>query len=233
LLTTHSDSSSLVSRSPAALQRFAASVRLPSSPAVNRAVAAPRAWVSRQYNSAVKKSGLAKKLPLWRQELSSVESIHLLLLIFEAAGLSRATMPLSLSLTIPRIKAAGFNGFVVPLPDITTILTSRFWAPTTLWVLTSVFLPTLFAYVFNLTYANPKPKRRTNPQKELDPLTFSIVKALLAYLVYSPGAAFSFGFSVATVDTVQDHVFGGYVTMLIGAAIGVLTSLYDNLSYKS
>lgn len=205
-------------------------MRLPSSPAVTRAVAVPKAWVATQY----KKSGLAKKLPLWRQELSSVESIHLLLLIFEAAGLSRATMPWSVSIATPAIKAAHIDGYVVALPDVTTLLSTRFWGPTSLWVLTSVALPALFAYVFNLTYHNPKPStRRIKPQKELDPMMFSIVKALLAYLVYSPGASTRLFFSASTVAIVQDHVYGGYVTLLIGAGIGILTSLYDNLSYKA
>jgi hypothetical protein len=222
-----------VSRSPASLQRFAASVRLPSSPAINRAAAVPRAWVARQYTAA-RKTPLAKKLPLWRQELGSVEAIHMLLLIFEAAGLSRATMPWSLSFATPAVKAAHIPSCVVTLPDVTAIASSSFWAPTSLWAATSVLLPALFAYVFNLTYHNPKPARRAaSPQKELDPLVFSIVKGLLAYLVYSPGASLNLWFSPATVATVHNGVYGGYATLLVGAAIGVLTSLADTLSYKS
>jgi hypothetical protein len=227
------ESSALVARSPASLQRFAANVRLPSSPALNRAAAAPRAWVTRQY-SAARKTPLAKKLPLWRQELSSVECIQLLLLIFEAAGLSRATMPWTLSFATPAIKAAGIRPVVVSLPDVTALASTKFWAPTSLWVATSILLPALFGYIFNLTYHNPKSGRRAaTPQKEIDPLMFSITKALLAYLVYSPGASMNLWFSPATVATVQDAVYGGYATMLIGATIGVLTSLADNLSYKS
>jgi hypothetical protein len=231
-LTSSRDSSTLVARSPASLQRFAASVRLPSSPAINRAAAVPRAWVARQYATA-RKAPLAKKLPLWRQELSSVEAIHLLLLIFEATGLSRSTMPWSLSFATPAVKAVGLPSYPVSVPDVTAIASSRFWAPTSLWAATSVLLPALFAYVFNLTYHNPKTGRRIAPQKEIDPLVFSIVKGLLAYLVYSPGASLNLYFSAATVATVQDSVYGGYATLLIGAAIGVLTSIADTLSYKS
>jgi hypothetical protein len=228
------ESSSLVARSPASLQRFAASVRIPSSPALNRAAAAPRAWVARQVATA-RKAPLAKKLPLWRQELSSVEAIHLLLLIVEAAGLSRVTMPFSQSFATPAIKAVGLPSCTVHVPDVTAIASMRFWAPTSLWAATSVLIPALFAYVFNLTYSNPKPKsgRRITPQREIDPMVFSIVKGLLAYLVYSPGATTSLFFSADTVGTVQDSVYGGYATLLIGAAIGVLTSITDTLSYKS
>jgi hypothetical protein len=192
----------------------------------------PRAWVARQYATA-RKAPLAKKLPLIRQELSSVEAIHLLLLVFEAAGLSRATMPWSQSFATPAVRAVGLPSVAVAFPDVTTIVSAQFWAPTSLWAATSVLLPALFAYVFNLTYHNPKTGRRIAPQKEFDPLIFSIVKGLLAYLVYSPGAALNLYFSPNTVGTVQDSIYGGYATLLIGAAIGVLTSIADTLSYKS
>jgi len=228
-------STSLIPASPGSLQSLASRVRLPQSPAVSRVINQQTTWVKRQYSSAVKKSGIKKSLPILRQELSSVSTIQLLTLIFEALGIREQTFPLRW-LIVPGNERVYVKNTAIWFPNFALLGTSSFWGPTTLWALTSIVIPLVFGYVFNLTYSNPRPKtRRTAPLREIDPLTFSIVKGLLAYLVYSPGATFNFwgAYSPLSVSAVGNGVWGGYYTLLIGSGIGILTSLYDHLSFKS
>jgi hypothetical protein len=183
----------------------------------------------------VKKSGVKKSFPLLRQEFSRVETIQLLTLIFEALGVREKTFPLRWAV-IPANQVISSKQTAIWFPNFALLLSSDFWAPTLLWALTSFIIPLTFAYFFNLTYTNPKPKsRRAQPLREVDPLTFSITKGILAYLVYSPAASFTFWglFAPDTIGTVHDGIWGHYVTLLIGSGIGILTALYDHLSFKS
>jgi hypothetical protein len=210
-------------------------VRLPASPAISRTINAQTTWAKRQYSSIVKKSGVKKSFPLLRQELSRVETIQLITLIFEAIGLREKTFPLRWAV-VPGNDTIRLKQTAIWFPNFALLLSSDFWAPTTLWALTSFILPLFFGYFFNLTYANPKVNtRRTKPLREVDPLTFSIVKGILAYLVYSPAATFTFwgAFDPATIGTVHDGIWGHYVTLLIGSGVGIVTALYDHLAWKS
>jgi len=208
-------------------------VRLPTSPAISRVVNANTSWAKRQYSNAIKQSGIKKSFPLVRQNFSSLETIHTLILIFEAIGLQGKTFPLKWTV-VPGNKTVGIPQRAIYFPDFTLLVSNTFWAPTTLWLLTSVALPLLFGYFINLTYTQPRPRtRRAAPLREVDPLVASIVKGLLAYLVYSPAATFTFwgAFSPATVGTVSDGIFGHYVSLLISSGIGILTALYDITNY--
>jgi hypothetical protein len=228
-------STAVVPRTPASVQRLAQRIKLPSSPALSRAVSNQTTFIQNKYKSLVKKSNIKGRAALIRQELSSIETIQLLVLIFEAVGLRRFTLPFAAA-TIPAVNTLGTKPTQIFVPVLSTILTRTFWAPTTLWLLTSLVIPGVFAYLFNLTYTNPKPRtRRTQPLREFDPLTFSIVKALIAWVVYPAGSNFRFFglYSDKAVSVVNDHIYGGYSTILIGAGVGILTSIYDNLSFKS
>lgn len=210
-------------------------MRLPNSPAVSRAVSAQKAWVSSQYKSLSKKANLKNKIPLLRQDLGQVGIIHLLILIFEAYGLSRITLP-TVPVVTPSWDTAKVPATTFKVIDFRVLLTSAFWAPTTLWLLTSVIVPGAASWLVNLTYNNPAPRtRRTKPQREFDPLIFSIVKFLTAWVVYAHGASFRFFglYNDSTVAAVNTGVYGGFSTFLIGSAIGVITALSDNLSFKS
>jgi hypothetical protein len=162
-----------------------------------------------------------------------VDTINAIVAAVEFSGLRRAVFPLIAEETV---ELRGYGPYAYWRPNVSVLFSGVFWAPTTLWLLTSVVLPLVFAYFFNLTFTSPRPpSKRPKPLREFDPLTFSIVKALAAWLVYSPSATFRFGglYSKATVSVVQDFVYGGYFGLYVGSAIGVLTSLYDHLSYKS
>jgi hypothetical protein len=225
----------LIPASPSSLQALTKHIRIPNSPAVSRAIHAPTTWAKRQYSTAVKKSGIKKSLPIARQEWSKIETIQLLTLIFEAWGLREKTFPFHWQV-VPGYKPARIPQTGSYTPDFRLLASHSFWAPTLLWALTSFVLPSIVGYFLNLTYTNPRSKRsKTPPVREVDPLIFNITKGLLTYLVYYPGASFLFFglFDSSTAATVQDGIWGGYSTLLIGSLIGVLTSIADTLSYKS
>jgi hypothetical protein len=143
----------------------------------------------------------------------------------------------------PTNASLSLNSRPVYFPDLSILLTSGFWAPATLWSLTSVVFPLVFSYFFNLTLRSNTNHKTLSKQYTVDPLTFNIVRAILAYSAYriptiSVGAVGEAGiahaldlswgpFAESTVGTVRDNVPGGYYGLQIGAVIGVLYSLYD------
>lgn len=214
------------------MQQLASKIQLPSSPALNRAVTSQKAYLTSSYKRFLKNSDIQGKASLLRQELGSVTTVQILILLFEAVGLSQHTSPLSQA-TIPSIKFINNRPTVIRIPDLMAITKPNYWPASLLWILTSIAIPAFFAYFINLTYQNPRPRsRRTRANREFDPLIFSIIKGLVAYVVYANGA-FHPGFSASTVKAVNDHVWGGPSTFIIGSAVGILTSIYDNLSFKS
>jgi hypothetical protein len=178
-----------------------------------------------------------------RENASSVTAIQLLVLVIEATGLQWNTLQTTHVFNGPTNASLSLNSRPVYFPDLTILLTSGFWAPATLWSLTSVVFPLVFSYFFNLTLRSNTNHKTLSKQYTVDPLTFNIVRAILAYSAYriptiSAGAVGEAGiahaldlswgpFAESTVGTVRDNVPGGYYGLQIGAVIGVLYSLYD------
>jgi hypothetical protein len=213
------------------IQRISAA--MPSSPAISRSYSNLSRGVSKQYTALVKKSSIKKHRDSVRSFLSSVDTIYAILTVLEFWGLRRAIFPLMAEETTT---VKGYGPYVYWRPNFSVLFSSLFWGPTALWILTSIALPLSAAYFFNLTFASPRSStRRSKPLREFDPLTFAIVKALTTWFVYSPEASFTFGglFSTSTASVVNQSVYGGYFGMYVGAAIGILASVYDHLSYKS
>lgn len=175
---------------------------------------------------------------LVRENISSVAAIQTLILLIEAAGLQFNTLQ-----TTPAIPINSANDQYLHIPDFWTLLTSEWWAPATLWSLTSWVLPFIFSYFFNLTLRSNTNHKSAYRQYPADPLVFNIVKAILAYSAYRDhtaitslagdvgfGKALNLGwgpFSEQSVSVVRKNVPGGYHGLQIGAVVGVLVSLYD------
>lgn len=173
-----------------------------------------------------------------RENVSSVAAIQTLILLVEAAGLQFNTLQ-----TTPAFAINAENSQYLHIPDFWTLLTSEWWAPATLWSLTSWVLPFVFSYFFNLTLRSNTNQKSSYRQYPADPLMFNIVKAVLAYSAYrlpiidaslvgEAGLAkaidLSWGpFSEQTVGVVRNNVPGGYHGLQIGAVVGILVSLYD------
>jgi hypothetical protein len=187
--------------------------------------------VSRKVGTYIKRSGAEKKVQELRKGLSSITVIHFAIIAVEAAGLQRTTLPFRHAFDVPAVKPVSPT-FSVYIPDFFNLITPTFWAPTSTWLATNFLLPLLVSYFVNLGLSNSKTKKAT-PHHEFDPLTFNIVKGLLAWLVYSQGFRLGGIFTDETADVVNDSIYGGYVGILIGAGIGILTSLYDVSVFKS
>ena len=131
----------------------------------------------------------------------------------------------------------GTNDYPVHVPDLFLLLTSSFWSPTLTWLFTSTILPTLAGYFFNLSAAN-QPTRRTTrnttptPDYVVDPLTFSIVKALISFVVYGQGVTFGGWLSEESIARINGSVYGGYKGILTGTAVTALISIYDAVLKK-
>ena len=165
-------------------------------------------------------------------------SIEALILAVEAFGLRTGVLPLRYAFTLPALTGSGSSGWPVSLPDLFLLLTSSFWSPVTLWASTSFLVPLLFAYFFNLTlktksgHTGTRVHQPTQPTHQVDPLSFNVAKALVTYLVYTQGVTFGGIFGAEAVETVRAAVPGGEKGILIGSAIGALTSLYEAILRK-
>jgi hypothetical protein len=180
---------------------------------------------------------------LLRENASSVATIQTLILLLEAAGLQWNTLQTTPTVSLSDSLSTWTNSQYLFVPDFLALLTSDWWAPATLWSLTNWVLPLVFSYFFNLTLRSNTNRKSADRQYPADPLTFNILKAILAYSAYriptaSPAMAgmpgsvqthdLSWGpFSSNTVDVVRNNVPGGYHGLQIGALVGVLVSLYD------
>lgn len=113
--------------------------------------------------------------------------------------------------------ALGTGELAIKIPDLFTVLTIGFWGPVGLWAITSVFLPLVGAWFINLTEGG----------RSYDPVSFNVVKGLVAWVVYVRG-----GVGGESKGVVEKGVPGGAQGLLVGAGIGVLASLYEALLRK-
>lgn len=150
-----------------------------------------------------------------RATLSSPTAIQLAVLLLEAWGLRSQLLPLRYLTTIPAIPAIGISWETpVKIPDLFALLTAAFWGPFSLWVVTSIGLPLLGAWFVNLR----------GGETGYDPVSFNVVKALVAWIVYNKA-----GVSGDATKVVAKGVYGGATGMLIGAGIGALAGLYEGV----
>jgi hypothetical protein len=236
-----------MTRTPRVVSRVASRVSqvdLPASPAQLAEVA------DQSFQAAKTKAGelwdktrIEEAIEIVRENASSVVFIQLAVLFVEAVGLEWNTLKTAHAFDSPSVAQLNMSSREVYLPDLRILLTNDFWAPATLWSLTSWVLPLLFSYFFNLTLRSNTRHKSSSKQYTIDPLTFNIARALLAYNAYSlatvdaglagqPGTIVArtpgWGpFAEATVNTVRTQVPGGYYGLQIGSIVGILVSLYD------
>jgi hypothetical protein len=217
-------------------------VDLPATPSQLADVADQAAEaVKSKANELWEKSRVDEAVEYVRENASSVVFIQLAVLAIEAVGLQWNTLQNVHAFNSPVINT--FPSKEIHLPDLSILLSSRFWAPATLWSLTNWALPLLFSYFCNFTLRSNTRQKSANRQYTVDPLNFNIARLLLAYSAYSlpvvdvglagqPGIKVErtpgWGpFSDASITTIRDHVPGGYYGLQIGSVIGVLYALYD------
>jgi hypothetical protein len=220
-------------------------VDLPASPAQLADIADQSFQVAKTKATELWERSRIDEAREWlRENVSSVSAIQTLIQVIEAVGLQYNTLQTNYAFQTPASPALYTRSHDVHLPDLWLLLTSQWWAPATLWSLTSWVLPLIVSYFFNLTLRSNTHHKSSSRQYQIDPLTYNIVKAILAYSAYqvpttadahmagqpnvylarNPGWG---PFSESSVSTVRDNVPGGYYGTQIGALVGVLVSLYD------
>lgn len=240
--SSNEESRALVSTSNAVLRTprvssLAARIPLPASPAdVAQAVDRSTVAVRKRVASIYQDSGVNEAAHATRESLSTVTSVLFTVAAFELFFLRREVLADRYAFTIPAIAPLGTNDYPVHIPDMFLLLTSSFWSPTLLWLATSLVVPATFGYFYNLSVANqPAPGRgRRAPSSEytVDPLTFSIVKALVSYVVYAQGVTFGGLVDTTSIDRINGAVYGGWKGVLVGSAVTGLVSLYDAILRK-
>lgn len=234
---THRADSSAVLRTPArSLSRVAARIPLPASPA-DVAFAVDRSAVALRKRAAsiYQESGITEVSNATRETLSTVTSVLFSVAAFELYYIRPAVLANRYAFTIPAVAAVGTEEYNVHLPDMFLLLTSSFWSPALTWVFTSILVPSIAGYFFNLSAnSNQGPRTRARAQAEtvVDPLTFSIAKALLSYVVYAQGVTFCGLLPELSVARLNNAVYGGYQGILVGCAITALVSIYDAVLKK-
>lgn len=223
---------------PAARTAYSFAAPLPPSPAIvadviDRQTTAVRKSVSDAWGA----SGLTERTNALRSLLSSVTVIETLTLVIELYGLASTLIPFKYVTTVPSIQGLHTPDFAIKAPDLFVFLTAQFWAPFALWLTTSLFLPLLVSYFFNLSLkaqsaSMPPPAKRGTASrrdagKKFDPLVFNISKALVAYFVYANHFNFCDMVSNFSIERANSAIPGGWGGVLTGAAVGGIGSVYE------
>ncbi|OTB07103.1 hypothetical protein M426DRAFT_20493 [Hypoxylon sp. CI-4A] len=210
-------------------------IPLPATPAdvvevVDRSTVAVRTHVVSLY----KESGITEATYAARESLSTVTSVLFAISVFELYFLRPEILADRYAFTIPAVSFLGTKDFPVFVPDMFLLLTSSFWSPALLWAFTSTFVPSIAGYFINLTVSthHGRYRRSNSPDNVVDPLTFSIAKALISYVVYAQGITFGGWIDDTSIARINSAIFGGYKGILTGTAITGIFSFYDAVLKK-
>jgi hypothetical protein len=181
-------------------------------------------------SAAYEDSGIVEYTHATRETLSTVVAVETLIYAFELYNLRFEVLPDRYAFTIPAISFLGTNDYAVKIPDLFLLLTSSFWGPATLWIFTSLLIPLLAAYFFNLT---SKPRARTTHYNySFDPLTFNVAKALLTFVIFGQDVTFGGLIDLEHVARINSALYGGWKGVIVGTGIGALFTLYEAVIKK-
>lgn len=206
---------------------------LPPSPRVVADLIEERAEAARDMFLQMWQRRVAEHVDSLRTGLSSVRAIAAIATAVEFASLLCVLVPWRYFFTTPSaLRIVRVGDVHVKMPDVFVFLTGSFWAPLSLWFLTSLGLPLAFSYLFNLSRKAALQSRRRRGHRagaddKFDPLIFNIVKGVTCYLVYCERFAFFGTFGASTVLRVCRSVPGEWGAMVTGAVIGVIAALYE------
>lgn len=231
-ISTRDDSElTLASATPGRAMALARRIPLPASPAdVARAVDERTVALRERVTSLYEGSGVKEVAYNARDSLSTVTSILFCISSFELYHLRKEILSDRYAFTIPAIHALRTPDYAVEVPDMFLLLSSSFWNPALLWAFTSVIIPAFFGFYFNLGAAHA----RSGPGKKsqasdfvVDPLIFSVAKAVITYVVYQQGVTFGGWIDPVSVARINSAVYGGWKGVVTGAAISGIASFYD------
>jgi hypothetical protein len=218
------------------------SVPLPPSPAaVTDAIDRQTTKMRRRVSAVYSESGIHEVSDNFRDLLSSSVAINMIALVIEAYCLRQELLPSKIAGFIPAIPYVKADKTPVYLPDLFLLLDKSFWAPFSLWTITSLMLPLLCAYFINISLKTSLThqhgtRRATSiqnaPSNQFDPLVYNIAKGLIAYVVYAHHVTLLGLFQHFTITTVNENVLGGYQGIITGAAIAGVMNLYEAILKK-
>ncbi|KAI3317999.1 hypothetical protein HD806DRAFT_513380 [Xylariaceae sp. AK1471] len=231
-----SSTSTAIAHTPSRALSLASRIPLPATPAdvanaVDRSTIALRTHVVSVY----KESGITEATHATRETLSTVNSVLFAISAFELYFLRPEILADRYAFTIPAINFLGTSDYAVFIPDMFLLLTASFWSPAFLWAFTSTILPSIAGYFVNMTAGAPHgrvTRRASVPDAVVDPLTFSIVKALISFVVYGQGVTFGGWINEVSIARINSAIYGGYKGILAGAAISGIFSIYDAVLKK-
>ncbi|RYO73975.1 hypothetical protein DL766_006228 [Monosporascus sp. MC13-8B] len=230
--------SSALVQTPGRALSLASRIPLPATPAdvanaVDRSAVAVRTRVASLY----KESGITEVTHATRESLSTVTSVLFAMNAFEAYFLRPEILADRYAFTIPAISFLGTHDYPVFVPDVFLLLTVSFWSPALIWAFTSIVAPSIAGYFVNMTTSathHGRVTRRATPTPEytIDPLTFSIVKAIISFVVYGQGVTFGGWLDPQSIERINGAVYGGYKGILVDSAITGVFSVYDAILKK-
>ncbi|WPG97300.1 Hypothetical protein R9X50_00007400 [Acrodontium crateriforme] len=210
-------------------------VELPVSPSdVANQVELQASKVYSRLDEAYSASGIQDFIDRARVVCSSVSGVQLTSLLVEAFAIQNTILPWKYVGDFPMPPLPGLPAtYAIKLPDLFILLTSFFWSTTLLWLSTSVVIPAIFAYFYNLTIRDVKRhgERVTVVRHSTDPLVFDVVKALATFIVYGNGVTFGI-INPTVAERVDNSFYGGYNGVLIASGIGIIASLYEAAQRK-
>ncbi|KAH6627037.1 hypothetical protein B0J18DRAFT_157741 [Chaetomium sp. MPI-SDFR-AT-0129] len=241
--------STALTRTPGRVLAATARLQLPATPAdVARAVDRGTVALRAQATSLLERSRLGEGTQLTREWLSTVHSVVSAIALFELYYLRPEVLPDRYAFTVPAVPALGTPDYPVHLPDMFALVTASFWAPALTWALTSVFLPSLAGYFFNLSGAAATPSHKApgvrtrrstaataaaeQVEYAVDPVVFSIAKAVVTYVVYAQGVTFGGLIDPTSVSRINGALYSGWRGVLAGTAVSGLTAVYDAVLRK-
>lgn len=174
-----------------------------------------------------------------RDLLSSSVTINVLAILLEAYGLRAEILPNKLLTELPTVPYLKATKTPVNVPDLFQLLSTSFWAPFTLWILTTLVSPAIISYFINLplkqlpghSYNTRRASIKHSPQMQFDPFIFNLAKGLMAFLVFAGHLRIGL-FQNHTIALVNTSVPGGYSGMLLTAGLGAIVSLYEAVLKK-
>jgi len=179
-------------------------------------------------------SGFPEMIDYLRDVCSSVTGIQTFVQLVEAFALQRLVLPWVFLAELAPVRGYDAPKLSIYYPDLFALLTPEFWNPTLLYATTSIIIPSIFAYFFNLTIRDVKRQgaRVSVARYTLDPLTFNIVKAILTYVIYGQHLTLSYPIFTAA-GSIERAMFGGYQGMLVGCYVGMLASVYEAVQRRA
>jgi hypothetical protein len=224
---------------------LASRIQLPATPAdvaqaVDRGTVAVRTHISSLY----KESGITEVTDTARTWLSSVHSVVSAIALFELYMLRKEVLPDRYAFTFPAINfgLGSTPDYPVHLPDMFALVTAAFWGPALTWALTSVLLPSVAAYIFNLSAGaartggggggrGKKAAAAGQVEYAVDPVMFSIVKAVVTYVVYAQGVTCGV-VDPLWVSRINSALYSGWRGVLVGTAVSGVSAVYDAVLRK-